>query len=96
MRKEKRNKLGKISLGEKAAESLEMPKEMFGMPKAVIYGRREISVENFDSILEYTDIKIRLKTKSYHLTIVGSRLGIKNISPDIIRIYGEIANIEFT
>jgi sporulation protein YqfC len=93
LRKEKKNK---IKFGEKAAESLEMPKEMFGMPKIVIYGRREISVENFDSILEYGDIKIRLKTKTYHLTIVGSQLGIKNISPDIIRIYGEIANIEFT
>ncbi len=96
MRNAKKNNSGKLSFGEKAAEALELPKEMFGMPKAVIYGRREISIENFDSILEFGEMKIRLKTKTYHLTIMGSRLNIKNISPDMIRISGEIANIEFT
>lgn len=87
----------KRSVGEKVADALELPKDiLLNMPKMAIFGNKEITVENYKGILEYTENKVRLNTASYVLVINGENLSIKNIATEIITVYGKFSNIEFT
>ena len=95
--KEQKKDGARRTVGEKVADVLEMPKDiLLNMPKMVIFGNKEITVENYKGILEYTQQKVRLNTASYILVINGENLSIKNIATEIITVYGKFSNIEFT
>ena len=95
--KKRKNTHPNRTIGEKVADALELPKDiLLNMPKMAIFGNKELTIENYKGILEYTQNKIRLNTTSYILVIHGENLSIKNIATEIITVYGKFSNIEFT
>lgn len=87
----------KKTVGEKVADALELPKDiLLNTPRLAVFGNKELTIENYKGVLEYTETKIRLNTTQYVLVIWGSELSIKNIATEMITVYGKISNIEFT
>ena len=79
-------------LAERFAEAASMPRDVvMGASVITITGRNEICIENYRGILEYTDLLIRVQTKSGQI-----RLQIEYYTNDEMKITGRIVQLEFT
>lgn len=78
------------------ADMLELPKEiLLNIPLLTIIGREQLSIENYNGIVEYTDEQIRLNTSCGVLKIQGKNLSIKEITSENMDIYGIIFSLEY-
>ena len=65
------------SIKQKLAETSEIPKDMLlGLPLLTILGELELVIENYSSIIEYTESVIRIRTKTGQIHIQGLNLRI--------------------
>ncbi len=58
-------------------------------------GNREITLENYKSILSYSDTVIKIKTNPRVVELAGTNLEIRTISRDMLYITGRINTISF-
>ena len=78
------------------ADTLDMSKEiMLDLPKIIMIGNRELTIENYKGVIEYTDAVIRVGTNSHILKISGKNLEIKNITQEMLYITGSVFVFEF-
>ncbi|MGL4344691.1 MAG: sporulation protein YqfC [Cellulosilyticaceae bacterium] len=81
---------------DKVTSLFEIPKEtVLDVPIIHMIGKKEISIENFDGIIEYGDKTIRLKTNDGILSIRGETLQAKSMTSEVIKIKGNIESISF-
>lgn len=81
---------------EMAAEAWKLPKDVvLGEALITCLGRRSIVIENYRSILLYSDCLIKLQAKNCRLNIRGSRLSIEYYTNEEMKINGLIQSIEF-
>ncbi len=81
---------------EKFADRLDISKEIIlDSAKIVFIGNREVTVENYKSIVEYTETKIILETKPHRLKFEGNNLEVKTITREMLYIMGKISKLEF-
>lgn len=81
---------------EKIADTLDISKEiLLNTSKIVAIGNREITVENYRGIIEYTNQSIRLITNPYIIKIEGVCLEIKTMTRDFLYITGTINSVAF-
>ncbi len=93
--KKKRN-VEKVTLKERVADGFGASKEIIlDIPKIVFIGDREVTVENYKSISEYTSEKIVLEINPDQLKFLGTGLEIKSISKDMLFITGKIKQTVF-
>ena len=86
----------KKGIRERIAEMTEIPKDfMMNMPRVTILGNREIYVDNYKGLLEYSDELIRLATTNKTIKIKGEGLLITRIVEDAIFFGGNIISVEF-
>lgn len=86
----------KESFSEQFTNAFDIPKEVIlDLPVITLTGNKEIAVENFNGLVEYTRQKIRLNTKSGILVIDGIELEAKNMTAERICIKGSILHITF-
>lgn len=84
-------------LAERFAEAASMPRDVvMGESVITITGRNEICIENYRGILEYTDLLIRVQTKSGQIRLSGKNLQIEYYTNDEMKITGRIVQLEFT
>ena len=84
-------------LAERFAEAASMPRDVvMGAYVITITGRNEICIENYRGILEYTDLLIRVQTKSGQIRLSGKNLQIEYYTNDEMKITGRIVQLEFT
>ena len=84
------------SVKENLVETLELPKDlMYGASIVTITGRREVLIENYKGILEYTEEYIKIQTKNAKLTVYGKRLNIEYYTNEDMKVVGFIKSIEF-
>ncbi|MGL4799885.1 MAG: YabP/YqfC family sporulation protein [Cellulosilyticaceae bacterium] len=87
----------KVPLIDRVTDGLDLPKETFyDMPYITLLGNKEIQIENFISILAYTEEHIRLKTQCGTLMIEGKKLEAKHMNSESMCIRGAITGIAFT
>ncbi len=85
----------KKSIKEKIAQATAIPDEiLLDTFRLVMTGEREVTVENFKGILEYSDNLIRLRIKEGRLAIEGAALEIKTVTDDEIQISGRIKSVD--
>ncbi|MDO4311881.1 MAG: YabP/YqfC family sporulation protein [Eubacteriales bacterium] len=73
-----------------------MPKDVvLGAPILTVTGQAELLVENYRGILEYTDLLIRIQTKTGQIRITGKRLQVEYYTNDEMKITGKITEIEY-
>ncbi len=95
MRK-KIEKKEKPTLRERMADGLDASKEVIlDVPKIVFIGNREVVVENYKAISEYTDQKIIVESNPSGLTVCGEDLEIRSITREMLFITGKIQKMEF-
>lgn len=90
------SKLSKVKENVKSnlVESLELPMDiMYGAVIITAMGRNQILVENYKGIIEYTQEKIRLQTKTCQVTIQGKRLIVEYYTNEEMKITGCIQGI---
>lgn len=86
----------KKGIREKIAEMTDIPKDfMMNMPRITILGNKEIYVDNYKGLLEYTQETIRLATTNKVIIIKGDALMITRIVEEAVFIGGNIFSIEF-
>lgn len=96
MKKRKQKNQPKETMREKVADTFDVSKEVIlDAAKLVLIGNRELTVENYKSIAEYTENKIILETNPHRLKIDGAQLEIKTIARDFLYITGKILAVEF-
>ncbi len=96
MRKRKSEKTEKPTLRERMADGLDASKEVIlDVPKVVFIGNREVVIENYKAISEYTDQKIMMESKPTGLTVYGANLEIRSITREMLFITGKIYKMEF-
>ena len=77
-------------------ETLELPKDlMYGAILITATGRRELLVENYRGILEYTTECIRLQAKDCRVAISGKSLNIQYYTNEEMKISGIINCIQY-
>ncbi len=94
-RKHKEQEEEKVTMRERLADAIDVSKEI--VLDAVLIsaiGDRELTLENYKSILAYSDTCIQVKAKPYPVTITGAGLEIRNITRELLYITGRIHAIE--
>ena len=86
----------KPSLREKLADAVDISKDVI-LDTALIrmIGSRELTIENYKGIVEYTERCIRVKTKQNMLKVTGTNLEIKTITQELLYITGRITCFSF-
>ena len=75
---------------------LDFPQDVAGEgPKITITGRREVMVENYLSIINFSDQEIRLETAQGDVCLSGTGLMLKVILATELRIEGELTSLAF-
>ncbi len=82
----------KPNLREKTIRFLDLPAE--GLPKAELFGEREVFLQNYREILSYGKQEIHVDGGAWVLRIVGRDLEIKAMRVGELRIFGEIDRLE--
>ncbi|RKD28248.1 YabP/YqfC family sporulation protein [Lacrimispora algidixylanolytica] len=81
---------------EKAASTLKLPKDVvLGEVLVSFLGRHSVVIENYRSIILYTDNFIKLQAKNCRVNITGSRLMIEYYTNEEMKINGFIKSLEF-
>lgn len=100
MKKERKSNSGKNEYAkaraERLAELIEVPRDIvLGLPKLIFTGNRELFVENYRGIVQYSDTVIQLNTSEGLVKVSGHSLGIKSIAAEEITLCGNICSLEF-
>ena len=86
----------KKGIREKIAEMTDIPKDfMMNLPRVTILGNKEVYVDNYKGLLEYTQETIRLATTNKVIVIKGDGLMITRIVEEAVFVGGNIFSIEF-
>ncbi len=81
---------------EEMTDALNLPKDlMLGAVIITITGKHEAYVENYMSLIEYTEELIRIQTKTCKLEIRGLQLDISYYTNDEMKITGEIQEVKY-
>ena len=81
---------------QQVASFLDIPRDlMMDLPKLVMIGDVQISIENHRGILAYTPELVRVNTTLGELEVTGLDLILKNILPDEIMVEGRIKTVAF-
>lgn len=79
------------TLREKFADTVDISKDkILGVPLISMIGDREMTIENYVGILEYSDNVLRIKCKSLVVRIDGRKLEIKTMTREFLYITGRI------
>lgn len=78
------------------AESLKLPRDaVSGETLLTAIGKNTLRVENYRSILIYSDTSIKLQAKRYKLSVSGRNLKIRYYDKDEMEIVGQIQDVKF-
>jgi len=81
---------------EKLTTAMSLPKEIaLDLPIVTIVGKREVFVENFKNLLEFTDKKIRLRLKEGVFILEGEGLMLKQVTNEHLLVNGLVASISY-
>lgn len=81
---------------EETAKALELPQEVVcDCPEMTILGNRELRLEGYSGLLEYTEKTIRVSAGRQVITINGNNLEIKSITTGQITVIGRFFSVDF-
>lgn len=96
MRKKSEIKKNDVSKRELLVESLKLPKDsLLGASIVTVTGNRDIFVENYKGIIEYTDCRIVLQGKTCKIEISGKRLCIVYYTNEDMKISGWVEAVKY-
>ena len=83
------------NLKKKFAEIGDLPTELItSYSRMVLLGNNEFTIENYSGIIEYEVNKIRLRSASGIISVIGDNLTINELGNEELFIKGKIRSIE--
>ena len=80
----------------KIASLFELPKEIvMNLPLITMIGGQELSVENYKSLVEYSDTLVRINTSAGIFKIEGQRLILRHLTSESVTITGILTNFSY-
>lgn len=80
---------------ERVVAAMRLPKDVFlGELMVSVVGQRSVYVENYRSILFYTDTMLKLQGKNCKLKVCGRQLMIEYYTGEEMKINGVIESVE--
>ena len=87
--------VGRNHKARSAFPALEWVEEASGtQPRLLLAGGRRAMIENLVGIIEFSEERIRLMTRSGPLTLIGEQLLLTQVRPDALTVRGHIRVIE--
>ena len=84
------------AIKEQLSDLLALPKEIvLNLPQITLIGHREISIENYKNIIEFTAEKIRINTTSGILHVTGRGLMLKQLTSEQLIVAGGITELKY-
>ena len=84
-----------MSVKEQMTEALNLPKDLtLGAVILTITGKHEAYVENYMSLIEYTENQIRIQTRTCQLEIHGAQLEIVYYTHEEMKSTGELREVQ--
>ena len=81
---------------EQISDTIHLPGDILaGAPILTLVGEKELYLENYKSIIEYTGDMIRIQTKTGRIHIEGKALNINYYTEDTMKITGRIYQINY-
>ena len=78
------------------SDALQLPKDLtLGAVITTITGKHEAYVENYMSLIEYTENQIRIQTRTCKLEIHGKQLEIVYYTNEEMKITGELLEVKY-
>lgn len=78
------------------SEMLKLPQDaVCGDTILTFVGKSKLKIENYRSILVYSDTLIRIQGKQYRVAVSGKRLWIRYYDKDEMEILGRIETVRF-
>ena len=85
-----------MSVKERLTDALNLPKDLtLGAVILTITGKHEAYVENYMSLIEYTDEMIRIQTRTCKLEIHWTGLDIAYYTNEEMKITGELLEVKY-
>ena len=85
-----------MSVKEQMTEALNLRKDLtLGAVILTITGKHEAYVENYMSLIEYTENQIRIQTRTCKLEIHGKQLEIVYYTNEEMKITGELLEVKY-
>lgn len=85
-----------IEIMEGLSQTMKLPSDILaGAPLISMVGQKQLIIENYKGIIEYTEQLIRVQTKIGRIHIEGKRLNIEYYTIDDMKITGYITMIQF-
>ena len=95
MKKHKNDK-EKTKVRQKICDALEISSDILSdVPRFTINDNKEIQIENYKSVLEYTQNDVTLGAKEYQIRIMGDGLTIVCITDEQIYIRGKVSSVNY-
>lgn len=86
----------KKQIKQQMSEFLEIPRDVIlDLPRVVMLGGLQLSVENHRGILKYTSELVRINVKEGELVVRGKELKLRNVLPEEICVEGHIKSVAF-
>ena len=77
------------------AARLELAPEAAGCMRLTLIDNTALCIENYQSIVEYTQQRVRIHVGAYDILVCGAGLEIKEFGGDILSVQGQIASVEY-
>ena len=88
--------LAKKAFSESLSDRFKLPTDMLaGAPIIMATGKRQLTLENYKGLIEYTGTMIRVQTKTCKICIEGRKLNIDYFTNEEMRISGTIETIRY-
>lgn len=86
----------KESIFEKAAQALDLPPDVAGLPRIELLGDKELRVEYHKGILAYGTEEIHISGGRLAIRVLGSGLELRSMNAAQLLITGHVRAIELT
>lgn len=81
---------------EHAANFFSLPKEIaLDLPLLTATGRGELGIENYKNLLEFSEEKIRVRTREGVVIVTGEGLTLRQITTENVLVSGKISGVSF-
>lgn len=91
-----KGRIAATSARERIAEQLELPKDIIlGASIITMVGNRELRIENYKGLIDFTEDCILLQGKHGRILVKGKKLNIEYYTNEDMKIYGLITEIQY-
>ena len=80
----------------KISSLFELPKEIImDLPLVTVIGSQELCIENYKSLVEFSDSLVRINTSAGIFRVEGRRMSLKQLTSESVTITGTLTNFGY-